>query len=130
MQLKLKRVGIYSGFQKTCISYALMKMLLRSEEMVLLAVWQLGDQAYGVTVRRYLMEETGKHFSFAAVYDPLDRLTVKGFLKAKDGPPTKERGGRRRRFFSLTDKGVAALAEIQRINAVLWQGIPNLSAAR
>ncbi|MEM1095485.1 MAG: helix-turn-helix transcriptional regulator [Bacteroidota bacterium] len=105
-----------------------MKLLLRSEELVLLAVWHLGDNAYGVTVRRYLMAETSQHFSFASVYDPLDRLTRQGFLKATDGAPTKERGGRRRRFFTLTDKGLTALAEVQRINAVLWQGVPQLAS--
>lgn len=104
-----------------------MKLLLRSEELVLLAVWHLGEDAYGVTVRRYLIEQTGQHFSFAAIYDPLDRLTSQGFLQAIDGPPTKERGGRRRRFFKLSDKGIAALAEIQRVNQVLWQGLPNLA---
>ena len=107
-----------------------MKLLLRSEELVLLAVWHLADNAYGVTVRRYLMAETGQHFSFASVYDPLDRLTRQGFLKAADAPPTKERGGRRRRLFTLTNKGVAALAEIQRINATLWQGVPQLATDR
>lgn len=102
-------------------------MLLRSEELVLLAVWQLGDNAYGVTIRRYLMDVTGQHFSFASIYDPLDRLSDKALLRSIDAPPTKERGGRRRRFFRLTDKGRAALGEVQRINQVLWHGIPNLA---
>jgi PadR family transcriptional regulator len=100
------------------------KLLLRSEELVLLATLHLGDNAYGVTIRRYLIETTGQQFSFAAVYDPLDRLTSQGFLEATEGLPTKIRGGRRRRFFSLTDKGFDALAELQRVNEVLWQGIP------
>jgi len=104
-----------------------MRILLRSEELVLLAVWQLKDNAYGVTVRRYLMEITAKHFSFAAVYDPLDRLTEQGFLEAIDGPATKERGGRRRRFYKLTAAGTAALAEVQRVNSILWQGIPQVA---
>jgi DNA-binding PadR family transcriptional regulator len=106
------------------------KLLLRSEELVLLAVFHLKENAYGVTVRRYLMKETGQRFSFASIYEPLDRLTSQGFLKAEDGRPTKERGGRRRRMFRLTAKGRLALAELQRVNEALWDGVPDLSVQR
>lgn len=103
-----------------------MGMVLRSEELVLLAVLQLGDNAYGVRIRRYLMEQTGQKFSFASVYEPLDRLTAQGFLKSVDQPATSARGGRRKRCFRITDKGMAALAEIQQINAAVWDGVPKL----
>lgn len=107
-----------------------MGLVLRSEELVLLAVLQLKDNAYGVTVRRYLMEKTGQHFSFAAVYEPLDRLSSQGFLKPNDKGPTSERGGRRRRYFRITPKGTAALAEIQRVNSAVWSGVPDLARAK
>jgi DNA-binding PadR family transcriptional regulator len=105
-------------------------MVLRSEELVLLAVLQLGDNAYGVSIRRYLMEQTGQKFSFASVYEPLDRLTAQGFLKSVDQAASSERGGRRKRCFRITKKGLAALAEIQEINAALWRGVPELAPAK
>jgi len=107
-----------------------MKLLLRSEELVLLAVFHLEDNAYGVTVRRFLMKETGQRFSYAAIYEPLDRLTSQGFLKAEDGRQTKERGGRRRRMFRLSEKGRLALAELQKVNEALWDGVPDLAVQR
>ncbi len=106
-----------------------MGLILRSEELVLLAVLQLKDNAYGVTVRRFLMEMTGQHFSFAAVYEPLDRLAAQGFLKPDEKGPTPERGDRRRRYFRITDKGRAALAEIQKVNSAVWNGVPDLARA-
>lgn len=106
-----------------------MRYLLRSEELVLLGVWHLQDNAYGVTIRRHLEQTTGKTFSFAAVYEPLDRLTQQGFLAESHGAPTNERGGRRRRLFRLTPLGEAALAEIQRINKIVWKGVPQFEAA-
>ena len=103
-----------------------MALLVRSEEMVMLAVWQLKDNAYGVTIRRYLEETTGENFSFASIYVPLDRLTEKGFLEAVDVAPTKERGGRRKRLFKLTKAGIEILTETQRVNATLWEGFQGL----
>ena len=70
---------------------------------------------------------SGEHFSFASVYAPLDRLAEKRYLTAIDGPPTKERGGRRRRFYRVTPTGLAALAEMERVRSTLRQGVPRLA---
>lgn len=104
-----------------------MTLLRRTEELILLAVLQLHENAYGVTIRRHLMEITGEHFSFASVYVPLDRLADRGYVAATDGPPTKERGGRRRRFYRVTPTGLAALTEMERIRSALRQGAPQLA---
>ena len=104
-----------------------MTLLRRTEELILLAVLQLHENAYGVTIRRHLMEITDEHFSFASVYVPLDRLTERGFVTAIDGPPTKERGGRRRRFYRVTPTGLAALTEMERVRGALRQGVPQLA---
>ena len=104
-----------------------MTLLRRTEELILLAILQLRENAYGVTIRRHLMEITGEHLSFASVYAPLDRLTEKGYVTAIDGPPTKERGGRRRRFFQVTPTGVAALTEMERVRQTLRRGVPKLA---
>ena len=70
-----------------------MKLLSRAEELVLLAIWHLGDNAYGVTIRRYLMEVTDEHWSLAAVYVPLDRFEKQGHLTASKGPSAPGRAG-------------------------------------
>ncbi len=106
-----------------------MKLLLQSEEMILLSIWKLQPNAYGVTIRRRLTEATGKSWSMASVYAPLDRLTSRGLIRAIDGPPTKERGGRRRRFFELTPTGVQALSELHRVQQVLWHGFADWAQA-
>jgi len=104
-----------------------MTLLRRTEELLLLAILQLRDNAYGVTLRRHLMEITGEHFSFASVYVPLDRLTEQGYVTATDGAPTQERGGRRRRFYGVTPAGLAALAEMETIRSMLRKGVPQLA---
>ncbi|GAB5518049.1 MAG: hypothetical protein RhofKO_03000 [Rhodothermales bacterium] len=103
-----------------------MRPLLRSEEMLLLAVWKLQPNAYGVPIRQYLSEVTGRDWPIASVYVPLDRLVDYGLIRPTDGAPTGKRGGRRRRLFSLTPKGQDALAELNRIHAALWEGFPKL----
>jgi len=104
-----------------------MDLLLRSEEMILLAIWHLQDEAYGVPIRRYLSEATGREISLASVYVPLDRLTHRGLVQAIDAPPTKERGGRRKRHFKLTSSGISALSEVRSVHDKLWMGISKLS---
>ncbi len=104
-----------------------MPLLRRTEELILLAILQLRANAFGVTIRRHLMEISVEHFSFASVYAPLDRLTEQGYVTAIDGPPTKERGGRRRRFFTVTPSGMAALSEMERVRQSLKQGVPKLA---
>lgn len=104
-----------------------MNLLRRTEELILLTILQLGETAYGVTIRRRLIETTGASFSFASVYVPLDRLAEQGYVAAINGPPTKERGGRRRRFFRVTQAGLAALAEMERVRNDLRQGVSQLA---
>lgn len=103
-----------------------MRPLLRSEEMLLLAVWKLQPNAYGVPIRQYLSEVTGRDWPIASVYVPLDRLVDYGLIRATDAPPTGKRGGRRRRLFTLTAKGEAALVELNRIHNTLWEGFTRL----
>jgi DNA-binding PadR family transcriptional regulator len=100
-----------------------MELLLRSEEMVLIAILHLQDQAYGVPIRQYLAEVMGTDVAYASVYLQLERLTRKGYVKGTDAPPTKERGGRRKRYYAVTAAGRAALREVDRIHRTLWQGL-------
>lgn len=104
-----------------------MPLLNRSEEMVLLAVIKLGEEASGMTIRRYLSKISGEDLAIASIYRPLDRLKAKGFVLAIDAPPTKERGGRRRRFYRPTPAGFAALEQLRHVHTELWRGFSNMS---
>lgn len=83
------------------------------EHIVLLAVLRLKDRAYGVTVRQEIQLRTNRDVSIGAVYATLDRLQTKGYVNSCDSDPTPERGGRSKRFFRVTDIGVAALNRTQ-----------------
>lgn len=93
------------------------------EEMILLAVARLGENAYGVTIRQAVDEATGKETSFGAVYATLDRLQDKGFVSSRQGEATPERGGRAKRYFKIEGAGLAALHEAELIRARLTRGV-------
>lgn len=93
------------------------------EVVVLLAVARLGDDAYGMTIRREIQETTGRDVSVPAVYVTLDRLEKKGYLASEMGEPTGERGGRAKRFYSLRPEGVEALETSRRMLGALWKGV-------
>lgn len=103
------------------------KFISRPEEIVLMAVWKLKDNAYGITIRKFIQEMTGKYWSIGAIYVPLERLEKKGLLTSYNSNPTQERGGRRKRLFQITQAGIKELDELYRINAVLWEGYPKLN---
>ena len=79
------------------------------EQLVLLALIHLGDDAYGVAVQREIAERTGRETSFATVYTTLARLEEKGFLASRLGDATPERGGRRKKLFVVRPTGRRAL---------------------
>ena len=107
-----------------------MSDLSKQEEQILLAVWRLGDEAYGVPIRQYLKEVTGKNISIGGIYVPLDRLVRKGFLEAEQSDPRPERGGMSRRYYRLTDGGVRALEAARSVHEKLWDGLSAESGRR
>jgi PadR family transcriptional regulator PadR len=104
-----------------------MEMLTKLEELILLSVWKLKDNAYGTTIYKHIQKVTGKRLSLGGVYFPLDRLTKKGYLKSYVGEATEERRGLSKRYYEITDKGIAALNDLKRINEILWAGYPDLA---
>lgn len=100
-----------------------MKLLSRPEELVLLAVWRLKEDAYCVLIKKQLAQVTGENWSFGAIYDPLDRLEKKGLLDSHLGDPTPKRGGKSRRIYTLTQDGRRALLEIKSISEAMWKGV-------
>ncbi len=96
------------------------------ELMVLLAVLRLGEDAYGVPVAEALEEATGRDVLHGSVYAALDRLETKGLITSSLGDPTSERGGRAKKYFKLTAKGLRGVREAQRALTTLWRGLPQL----
>ncbi len=104
-----------------------MNLMSRAEELILLAILSLGDNAYGISILEFLQEKTGNAWSFAQIYDPLDRLARKGYVKKRPGGSTPERGGRPKSFYRMTADGRAALLEIRRVQESVWASIPENS---
>ncbi|MDH4196303.1 MAG: PadR family transcriptional regulator [Candidatus Aminicenantes bacterium] len=103
-----------------------MDFLSRAEEIVLLAVWRLGENAYCVPIRKVVAEVTGKEWSFGALYVPLGRLEKKGLLRSTLSGPTNKRGGRSKRYYKLTPAGARALREVRSLQEALWTGVPDV----
>ncbi|NGP77667.1 hypothetical protein G3570_13550 [Balneolaceae bacterium YR4-1] len=103
-----------------------MDLLTRMEELLLLSVWRLQEDAYGLEIRQHLSELLGKDFSVGSVYVPLKRLKKRGYLTTWDSDPTDERGGRSKRFFKLTSKGVNALQQVKTVQEQTWSDLPDL----
>ncbi len=93
------------------------------EHLVLLALLRLGDRAYGVTVRQEIGLRTKREVSMGAVYATLDRLQSKGYVNSRYGDPTPERGGRSKRLFRVTGKGVAAVNRTHRALDRMTEGL-------
>jgi DNA-binding PadR family transcriptional regulator len=79
------------------------------EQLVLLAILQLGDAAYAVPIRQEIADRARRQIARGALYTTLERLEVKGYVRSRFGDPTPERGGRARRYFLVTTRGRSAL---------------------
>jgi DNA-binding PadR family transcriptional regulator len=93
------------------------------EHIVILALLRLGARAYGVTVRQEIEARAGREVSIGAIYATLDRLEAKGYVKSQFGEPTPERGGRSKRFFRVTAKGMSAVNRTHREIQSMTQGL-------
>jgi DNA-binding PadR family transcriptional regulator len=94
------------------------------EEIVLLTVALLYDEAYSVAVLEEIERRLDRPMSLGAVHRSLERLEEKGLVRSRFGEATAERGGRRKRLFTMTATGEKALAEARRIRNELWNAIP------
>lgn len=100
-----------------------MKYLTRKEELILLAIFRLKEDAYLVSIRKYLNKNTDRKWSVGNVYVPLDRMEKAGYLESYIGEPTVKRGGKAIKYYKLAKVGMAALEEIKKVNDVMWQGL-------
>lgn len=97
------------------------------EELILLTVGALYDEAYGVAVMDEIEQQTGRKLNISAVHSVLKRLEEKAMVTSRMGGATNERGGRRKRFFTLTYLGKKALDESMALRSQLYRQIPNIA---
>lgn len=100
-----------------------MNGLSRTEEMILLSVWRLKDNAYGVTIVEMLNQTTVKKWILGGIYVPLERMENKGLLSSGLGKSTSRRGGRSKRLYRLTPAGLKALIRTKSLEQTIWEDI-------
>jgi len=110
------------------VSGADLSTLGEFEQVVLLAILRLDDQAYAVTVRDEITRCTGRDVSRGSIYITLDRLETKGYLKSRLADPTPERGGRAKRYYALRPRALDALRQNRRALVALWRGLESVLA--
>ena len=100
------------------------------ELMVMLALIRIGANAYGVPISEELEKRTGRDVAIGSVYAALERLEDKGFVASELGDATPERGGRAKRYFRVTARGLREVRETQRTLMALWKGLPKLQGGK
>ena len=101
-----------------------MKILTRSDEILMLAILRLENDAYGVSIIKEVQERTGKKLTFGSLWVSMDILHKRGFVKKQMADPTPQRGGRSKIYYNLTSKGIRALEEAREFQKSLWEGVP------
>jgi len=99
------------------------------EELVLLIVGSLNDDAYSISIKKEFKERTGRNPSIGALHSAFNRLEKKGFLISEEGGSTNERGGRRKRFYTLTAFGRKALDYSYELRSTLYHTLPKVKLA-
>ncbi len=107
-----------------------MKDLTKPEETVLLAIWRLDDDAYGVTIKNHIHKAAGREYLYSTLYTILEQLVRKGLIAKRYGDPSPERGGKRKIFFDITKEGFQALQEAFHKQKSIWAGITESSFSR
>lgn len=97
------------------------------QEIVLLSILILDDEAYGMKIQQQLNERLKRSLSRGALHTALSRLEEKGFINSYTGGATAERGGRRKRFYTLTNSGKSALKQAKELREEMWSLVPKLS---
>jgi DNA-binding PadR family transcriptional regulator len=101
-----------------------MKELTMSQLILLLSVWRLEANAYGVTIRKELARVTGRKYPYGTLYGLLDQLHKKGYVAKSIGDPSNKRGGRRKILYHVTRVGREALRTTRELQDIIWEGIP------
>jgi len=99
-----------------------MKALTQLEEHILLSVFHLKENAYLVTIRDFITENTGKELSIGTIYVPMERLRRKGYLSTRIVKPAPKVGGRSVKYYHLTKEGMANLENMKKVHDRMWWG--------
>ncbi|HXN24407.1 MAG TPA: PadR family transcriptional regulator [Candidatus Dormibacteraeota bacterium] len=100
------------------------------ELIVMLALLRLGENAYGVPISREIEQQSGREVALGSVYATLERLQEKGLVSSNLGEPTAERGGRAKRYFRVTTKGLREARETRQALMKLWRGLRELQGGQ
>ena len=98
-----------------------MNLLTKQEELFLLTLFRLQENAYLVTIREHLIDHAGKDWAFGSVYMSLEKLRKKGLVKTRIGKPSSTRGGKAIKYYELTERGVDALTETKKLHDEMWK---------
>ncbi len=101
-----------------------MGKLTVNEEICLVAIWHLKEEAYGVNIRKKIKELTGSSLILGTLYNMLEQMMRKGYVGSRKGEPTFQRGGHNKVYYSLTKDGEAAMMEARKLHQKLWSSIP------
>ena len=96
------------------------------ELLVILALMRLGDDAYGVPISLEIEQQSGREVALGSVYAALERMESKGLVSSRLGKATAERGGKAKRYFRVTKKGITEAREARQALISMWQGVPEL----
>ena len=107
-----------------------MGFLSRIEEFLLLAIWKLGDTAFGVAIIEQVEKDTGISWMSGSIYGALTRLKKNGYVETTKVQQSPEQLGRPRIYYQLTKLGMEKLIAVQKVNCMMWDGVPNLEKCR
>jgi len=94
----------------------------RNEEIILLTILKLEGNAYGVSIRKQIYQDMGDKWSFASIYQPLDNLVRKKYVRRRKGDPTSRRGGKSKFYYEVTSAGLQNLQKLKKTHEQVWSG--------
>ncbi len=100
-----------------------MTELTKVEETILLAIWRLKDDAYGVNIKNQIVKSAKREYLYSTLYTTLEQLVRKGFISKRYGEPTAVRGGKRKIYFDIREEGFEALKFAFHTQQSVWDGI-------
>ena len=102
-----------------------MKKLTINEQIFLISIWHLGDEAYGLKIRERVMELTGSQVLFGTIYNTLEYLVKKNYVVPRKGNPDLEKQDSKRVYYHITKEGYEALQRARTLQKTLWKGVPD-----
>lgn len=103
-----------------------MEYLTRKDELMILSILKLGDEASLVKIREHLNQHTNKNWSVGNVFVSLEKLENKGFIQNKLGTPSKKRGGKAVKHYYVSKGGMKILRETKLMHDGLWEGLDDV----